>query len=625
MVALMFIGTWAATSARLSSAKNPLASGNRKTPGSRAGRLAPSNSSVPSAAVPAASPSVDVTSVFELDGDATDNPAGTPDDWSKLETGAGTDGFVIKSTGTATGGVAIADLAGQTTFDTGGSKDDLDVPNWRQSPGSSPPKDEITNAYAALYVKDAGLGAGPETILVFGADRFAQNGASQIGFWFFQQDVHPSATGNTFDGAHQDGDILILSDFTIGGAITTIRVFKWHSPGGSINGTLDQIGVGSDCTAPGLKFFCAEVNSAPQTSPWDYTPKSGPAGTFPTGGFYEGGVNLTALGVSNVCFAAFQAETRTSPSVDATLKDFVNGSFPQKPTINANGADLSCNNPTAQLTATSSDPSATFHWTGPNGFDSTQNPITVSQGGGGTYHVVALSAGGCPSDTKDVTVTEDFTAPTVSAGNDKLLTCSITSVTLDGSPSSGVTYSWKKCTNPNDTSTCTITTGFSPSNAVQSPSVSAIGTYQLTVTNTGNGCSNSDLVAVTEDITPPTLVIAKTASNGNIDPQTVTGGFPGGAPAGTTFQWQSCVPPADCSANGAGWANLTGQTGSSTVFSNFATSTATIFDILSGDATGSYVGKLFAVNLRVVGTTTANGCSANSNAVTVKKVVAVDP
>jgi hypothetical protein len=617
LMVTLFIGTWAATSTRLTSARNNPSGTNP----SRANLANAARANV--AAAPNAAPAftVDVTSAFELDGNAVAS-GGALDDWSTLQSGAGS--AIAKTIGTAPGGVAIADLDGVTIYTGGGSKDDLDVPNWRYKSGSVPPKDEITNAYAALYAVPGG--SGNEQILVFGADRFAQSGASQIGFWFFQNDVHPAAGSDTFTANHKNGDILILSDFTQGGAITTIRVFQWHFPGGSVNGTLDQVGIGADCTAGGSpKFFCGEVNAAPQTAPWSYVPKAGAAGTFPTGGFYEGGINLSALGIADACFASFLAETRSSPSVDATLKDFVQGSFPQKPTVSAPDAKLTCANPSVQITATASDPAATFHWTGPNGFDFTGNPATISVGG--TYHVTAISQTGCESDADTVEVTEDKTAPSVSAGSDKLLTCAITSVTLDGSPASGVNYSWAKCSNPADTSTCTITTGFSPSNTVQSPSVSAPGTYQLTVTNPNNGCFNSDLVAVTEDKTPPSLSIAKTGANGNGDPQTVTAGFPGGAPAGTAFQWQSCVPPADCAVNGAGWANLSGQTGSSLTFSNFQSSAATSFsiDALFGNAAGSYVGRLFVVNLRVAGTTTANGCSANSNAVVVKKVVAVDP
>lgn len=617
LMVMLFVGTWAATSTRLTSARinrpgNDLSRSNLA-------KAARSNTAVASNAAPAFT--VDVTTAFELDGNAVAS-GGALDDWSTLQSGPGS--AIAKTMGTVPGGVAIADLDGVTIFTGGGSKDDLDIPNWRYKDGSVPPKDEITNAYAALYAIPGASGL--EQILVFGADRFAQSGASQIGFWFFQNDVHPVSGSDTFTANHKNGDILILSDFTQGGVITTIRVFQWHSPGGSINGTLDQVGIGVDCTAAGSpKFFCGEVNSSPQTAPWDYVPKAGTDGTFPNGGFYEGGVNLTALGIADACFASFLAETRSSPSVDATLKDFVQGSFPQKPTVTAPDTKLTCANPTAQITATSSDPNATFHWTGPNGFDFTGNPATISVGG--TYNVTAISQTGCESDADAVVVSEDKTAPSVSAGQDKLLTCAISSVTLDGSPASGVNYSWARCTDPADTSTCTITTGFNPGNTVQSPSVSAAGTYLLTVTNPNNGCFNSDLVVVGEDKVPPSLSIAKTAANGNSDPQTVTTGFPGGAPAGTTLQWQSCIPPADCSANGAGWSNLSGQTGSSLVFSNFQTSVASSFsiDALFGDAVGGYVGRLFLVNLRVAGTSTSNGCSANSNGVLVKKVVAVDP
>jgi hypothetical protein len=617
LMVVLFIGTWAATSTRLTSARNNPPGNNSSH--SNLGKAARSNAPVAPNAAPAFT--VDVTTAFELDGNAVAS-GGALNDWSTLQSGAGS--AIAKTMGTAPGGVAIADLDGVTIYTGGGSKDDLDVPSWRYKSGSVPPKDEITNAYAALYSVPGAMGN--EQILVFGADRFAQTGSAQIGFWFFQNDVHPVPGSDTFTANHQNGDILILSDFTQGGAISTIRVFKWHFPGGSINGTLDQVDQGVDCTAPGSpKFFCGEVNSSPQTAPWSYVPKAGPAGTFPAGGFYEGAINLSALGIADACFASFLAETRSSPSVDATLKDFVQGSFPQKPTASAPDAKLTCANPTAQIAATSSDPTATFHWTGPNGFDFTGNPVTVSAGG--TYHVTAISQTGCESDADTVEVTEDKTAPAVSAGSDKLLTCAISSVALDGSPASGVSYSWARCTNPADTSTCTITTGFNPGNAVQSPSVSLAGTYQLTVTNANNGCFNSDLVVVAEDKTPPSLSIAKTGANGNADPQSVTTGFPGGAPAGTTFQWQSCIPPADCSANGAGWSNLSGQTASSLAFSNFQTSAATSFsiDALFGNAAGSYVGRLFLVNLRVAGTTTANGCSGNSNAVVVKKVVAVDP
>ena len=54
-----------------------------------------------------------------------------------------------------------------------------------------PPKDEITNAYAAKYVV-----AGHE-ILYFGADATAQNGSADFGFWFFRNEISTNADGTS--------------------------------------------------------------------------------------------------------------------------------------------------------------------------------------------------------------------------------------------------------------------------------------------------------------------------------------------------------------------------------------------------------------------------------------------
>jgi hypothetical protein len=73
--------------------------------------------------------------------------------------------------------------------------------------------------------------------------------------------------------------------------------------------------------------FCGIVNATDGTvAPWPYTDKSG-NNTYLQGEFYEGGVNLTALGLSDRCFASVAAETRSSTSTTATLKDFTLGTF----------------------------------------------------------------------------------------------------------------------------------------------------------------------------------------------------------------------------------------------------------------------------------------------------------
>jgi hypothetical protein len=258
--------------------------------------------------------------LFELDRNAIDQ--GTAgEDWDR----------VFTATDTADASVFVADGEGPSIFEQGGSKDDLDTTNWLHKSGSVPDKDELLNAYAARY----------GDVLYFGADRTANNGDAVMGFWFFQQEVTPQPNGTFGPGRHEDGDLLILSDFSGGGGTVTIRVFRWNGPGGSIpgsgsiNGTLDLIAgradTPADCLGPpsvgANDQFCATVNTNEQTAPWPFDPKIGRAGFFQTGEFYEGGIDLNAVGLGDACFASFLAETRSSTSVDAQLKDLVGGIF----------------------------------------------------------------------------------------------------------------------------------------------------------------------------------------------------------------------------------------------------------------------------------------------------------
>jgi hypothetical protein len=87
------------------------------------------------------------------------------------------------------------------------------------------------------------------------------------------------------------------------------------------------------------------------------------------------------------------------------------------------------------------------------------------------------------------------------------------------------------------------------------------------------------------------------------------------APA--TVQWQKFV--------GGTWTNISGATGDSYTYSSFETDvtpTSVSFTLNSN----THVGKLYTVLLRAVTTRTVNGgCHAESNQVTVTKVIAVDP
>jgi hypothetical protein len=253
---------------------------------------------------------------FELDGNATSNDF-PGDDWDVVNT---TGGNSIANTGL----IVDRPEPAFAQFLGGGSKDIHDVPSWRHTANSPNAKDDITNAYAAAYRFDqAGDPRDGDLILVFGMDRFDTNGNAQLGFWFLQDDIRPVA-GGTWSGTHRDNDILVLVNFTVGGTTPTISVYKWFA------GAIQAVDTGGAVTCtdgfiPGDRNFCAITNTDTEPSPWTYFNKDIGGGDtdtdFPPGGFFEGGIDLTALGLE-ACFTQFLSESRSSQSINATLQDF---------------------------------------------------------------------------------------------------------------------------------------------------------------------------------------------------------------------------------------------------------------------------------------------------------------
>ncbi len=260
---------------------------------------------------------VHLDGTFELDGNAVDEAA-PGDDWDTVLLEGGGDS-------TANTGV-IADPMPLSVFTTGGSKDINDVPEWQWKDGNVPPKDDLTNAYAASYNVDGDL------VIYFGADRFAQNGDAQMGFWFFQNAVALNADG-TFSGEHEVGDILVITDFTNGGKIGTVKVYEWVGDGSGSHGNINLIasaevlGGQADILCNAEDTVCGVVNTESTPAPWPYTPKFGDPGTFPPGAFFEGGINISELLGREICVASFLAESRASQEEHAVLKDFVLGSL----------------------------------------------------------------------------------------------------------------------------------------------------------------------------------------------------------------------------------------------------------------------------------------------------------
>jgi hypothetical protein len=281
------------------------------------------------------------TGAFELEGDATNDPTVNGDDWDNVcHEVLGTDCSTDNDTSGATAVEWVAEPnLNSTIFTGGGSKDPQDISNWQWKDGAGglPDKDNLLHSFAARYTTNQG------EVLYFGSDRYDNSGDAQQGFWFLQNEITLNGTtSGTFNGLHEPGDLLIISNFSNGGTTSTITVYEWDptcTKADGPNPTVNQCGdanlrvlatsTNANCASVAAEDdFCGIVNPNTITMPWSFTDKSGtPNNQALNGEFFEGGVNLTALGLDDRCFASVASETRSSTSTTAVLKDFVLGEF----------------------------------------------------------------------------------------------------------------------------------------------------------------------------------------------------------------------------------------------------------------------------------------------------------
>src|SRR5438270_483463 len=143
-----------------------------------------------------------------------------------------------------------------------------------------------------------------DTGICFGMDRYDNSGDATAGFWFFQDSTVALSTtkqggGSKFTGQHMDGDILIVSDFSTGGPVANISVYKWS--GNDATGSLvleKSLTAGSTCnpSSPGSNL-CGIVNGSTSTTAvtttpaWTFKDKSGNSG-YLLGEFLEGSIDL---------------------------------------------------------------------------------------------------------------------------------------------------------------------------------------------------------------------------------------------------------------------------------------------------------------------------------------------
>ncbi|MBI1226001.1 MAG: HYR domain-containing protein [Bacteroidetes bacterium] len=230
------------------------------------------------------------------------------------------------------------------------------------------------------------------------------------------------------------------------------------------------------CTSPSVMLTGIFI---PNNTVFGWTGPNGFTSSVPTPIVsVQGDYILTVTDTLNGCSAAAVA------TVDESIL---------LPNLTATGGFIGCNAAPVTLNAFALG-TVTYAWTGPNGFSSNQQNPSVSATG--NYTVTATnSINGC-SSSATVAVTLNTTPPVANAGAGFNLNCHVSSGKLNGTGSSqgaGFTYAWT-------TVNGNITAG---ANTLM-PTVNAVGTYVLTVTNQANGCTASASTTVT--LSPPVTV-----------------------------------------------------------------------------------------------------------------------
>lgn len=414
------------------------------------------------------------TNSTDANGCPTVDPTGAAATWNLITYGANTDDWssFIFNAGAFTSAAHSNFVpsfttdginAKEDTFLGTGSNDTQDISQWQWNAAHNVQnKDDIEHAYAGAYsltAADGSLKSG-DIILVAGMDRFGNNksGDSTAGFWFVQdstfaecvaagQDTNganPACTsGGTFVGHHFDGDLLLVSDFSIGGAVSTINAFTWQS--GAL--VLDQSRSPAPCDIhnPASDKICGVVSArykqilskgAPvlssvteSTGGWSYTDVSGNTG-FSTGGFLEIGVDLDALFPNGVpCFSVFFAETRSSTSINASLSDIVKPvSFP-----------LCKVTATKQCTGSSITAGSSVHYTfngtvGNPGSATLYNPTVYDTPPANATNVLITQPVGPISPGGSVNYSGSFDSPALLGSKDDNLISAAASSSSSGSP-----------------------------------------------------------------------------------------------------------------------------------------------------------------------------------------------
>ncbi|MEY3367686.1 MAG: hypothetical protein RI973_841, partial [Bacteroidota bacterium] len=258
---------------------------------------------------------------------------------------------------------------------------------------------------------------------------------------------------------------------------------------------------------------------------WTYTPSAG--GTPPGILSGQSGLNPVVDGAGWYFLSVSDTLSgcQSTDSVLVTLWD-------EAPVLQLETPDtLDCLVSQLSLQSTgSSGPEFSFLWFTTDGsIIGSDTAAAVLVDASGTYFIaVTNTLNGCIAEGQ-VQVLQDTIHPLAEAGPSFTLSCAVTSAQLDGSASSsgaGLLYQWSTANGNILGGANTLT-----------PSINAPGTYELIVTNSLNGCTDSDQAVVLQDGGAPVADAGNPVTLTCSQPSASLDGSGSDAGSGISYQW----------------------------------------------------------------------------------------
>jgi len=380
-----------------------------------------------------------------------------------------------------------------------------------------------------FYVEDISLVPRPGGGILF------TSGGPQLGHTAYNFKPDPSNPGKR--RISKVGDFIFSLALSGSGTVIEIRLWVSRQDWTTItpatfnwSGTFDGAFNGSPYGYAGILPLgpgeaCGYLNTdgqSPLAPPWGT--KNTKTNTWSTRynpySVVELGINLTAFGMDHASLSGadpcyfplntFIVKARASESFTAQLKDFSGPYSWGQPAFNINLSPtmISCDNPTATITASPQRSDVTYDWYTLDGHILSINPSTpweIVVDKPGTYSVTVTLPTNCPVQTGNVTVILDPAKPffdepplvnsTVSCnGDDGTITLTVTGATPP------YTYTWTKDGNPYTITSNPTLTGLAPGTYV----ATIKGEYACQITTEEIVVTARIPVIITPSITPVT-------------------------------------------------------------------------------------------------------------------------